>query len=271
MTDVRYDLEITSVQNETVKRLAALKDRKERMSQQKILLEGPHLIEEALRADKKLDMLLVSERGERIVDWPKIRTRFAKQLGTIVKVSDHVLEKISDAKTPQGICAEMSLPQMASDDLWATLDSVIALDGLNDPGNLGTIIRSAVAMGVQGIWLGDGCVDVFHPKTIRATQGAIFHVPFMQASIDKGIQIAKASGADVFVLVPRGGIPLDETNAKSACWWVVGNEAHGVQNDWKKGQLQLVSIPMDTRTESLNAAMAATIACYEMARQRRSE
>ncbi len=171
-------------------------------------------------------------------------------------VGDGVLANVGSVVTPQGVMATARIPQLAP---VAEGDFAVELAGVADPGNAGTIVRSAVAAGAQAVVFSPGSVDPWNPKTVRASAGALFRVPLAEAG-PKGERV----GAD-----PHRGVPYDQADLTGPLTLVVGNEAHGL--DQTAAVDRWVSIPMAPDVESLNVASAAAILCFEVARQRRGK
>ncbi len=173
-------------------------------------------------------------------------------------VGDGVLAKVGSVVTPQGVMATARIPEIAP---VADGDFAVELAGVADPGNAGTIVRTAVAAGAQAVVFSPESVDPWNPKTVRASAGALFRVPLAETG-PKGERV----GAD-----PHRGDPYDQADLTGPLTLVVGNEAHGLdQLDQSAAIDRWVSIPMAESVESLNVAAAAAILCFEIARQRRS-
>ncbi len=173
-------------------------------------------------------------------------------------VGDGVLAKVGSVVTPQGVMATARIPEIAP---VADGDFAVELAGVADPGNAGTIVRTAVAAGAQAVVFSPESVDPWNPKTVRASAGALFRVPLAETG-PKGERV----GAD-----PHRGDPYDQADLTGPLTLVVGNEAHGLdQLDQSAAIDRWVSIPMADSVESLNVASATAILCFEIARQRRS-
>jgi TrmH family RNA methyltransferase len=177
-----------------------------------------------------------------------------------------VAERLGDTVAPQGVFARAVLRRPSRDALDGASFVVVA-DRISDPGNTGTLVRSAVAAGVDGISLGAGSVDAYNPKVVRASAGALFAVPIVEGSPTvETLERLGAGGVRRIGAVAHDGTPLDDVDLTGPIALVVGHEVHGF------GPLpldDLVTIPMAARTESLNVAMAATVVCFEAQRRRR--
>ena len=170
-------------------------------------------------------------------------------------VGDGVLANVGSVVTPQGVMATARIPQLAP---LADGDFAVELAGVADPGNAGTIVRSAVAAGAQAVVFSPGSVDPWNPKTVRASAGALFRVALAEAGPE-----GERVGAD-----PYRGVPYDQADLTGPLTLVVGNEAHGLEQTAAVDRW--VSIPMAPDIESLNVASAAAVICFEIARQRRA-
>ncbi len=257
--------EIMSVQNARVKEWAQLLERRGRDKQAKYIIEGYHLIEEALRSGAPVETIMYSlEKG--------VPAGFADQVTPSVEwvgVSQAVLEKCSDTQTPQGVLAVVARPQLGMDELLAREhDLVVVLDGVQDPGNLGTIIRSADAVGAKAVVLGRGTVDLYNPKTIRSTMGSMYHLPIVEADLLELLPRARERGVRLVTTSLQAQRSCYDTDLRQPTWLILGNEAKGVSPEVAAQSDVQVIIPMQGKAESLNVAMAATILLFEASRQR---
>ena len=209
------------------------------------MIDGPRLLAEAVDAGIELVDVFVEPGVDPgvAVDAPQ---------WTVAK---GVLAKIGSVVTPQGVMATARIPELAP---LGTGDFVVELAGVADPGNAGTIVRTAVATGAQAVVFSPGSVDPWNPKTVRASAGALFRIPLaVEAPVGERI------GTD-----PRQGDPCDQVDLTGPLTLIVGNEAHGLDQDAAAVD-RWVSIPMAESVESLNVASAAAVLCFEIARQRR--
>lgn len=264
--------EIVSVQNPRVKEWQQLLERKGRERQGLFLVEGVHLVQEALR--HAADVRVVAYSRERGI--PEELSGFAAEAGDggeqpeWIAVSEPVLTRCTDARTPQAVFAVVAKPSGAAPALLDLPDAlVVAVDGVQDPGNLGTIIRSADSVGASGVVLGSGTVDLYNPKTLRATMGSLFHLPVIEADLSEVLEQARARGAQLVGTSLQADEPCYAADFRGATWFVVGNEGRGVSPLVAGLVSRNVIIPMHGKAESLNVAMAATVLLYEALRQRR--
>ncbi|MBP1753611.1 MAG: hypothetical protein H6Q59_9 [Firmicutes bacterium] len=261
---------ISSMSNAQVKNLTLLlKKAREREEQGTFVIEGIKMFEEAKEAGL-LKKAYASESfyHEKVVEEPDYFDDLDYEI-----LTDSVFKETSETKTPQGIMgtvkmAEYHLDRMLKDPRACLL----LLEDIRDPGNLGTMIRTAEGAGVTGIILSDSSVDVYNPKVIRATMGSIYRVPFYQAKdFYETLAQIKEQGIEIYAAHLQG-IPYDtEGSFRKRCAFLIGNEANGLSDHASDLADTRIKIPMEGKVESLNAAVAAAILMYEAARQRRSE
>jgi len=229
-----------------------LRRRSERAAEGAFVLEGPKVVAEALAAGAPVETVYVAEDAPSLeLDAPDVRV-----------LRRGVLERIADTVTPQpvlAICRTFDVPLATVADASFL---VVCLD-VQDPGNAGTILRSAEAAGAGAVVFGGTSVDPFNPKTVRASAGSLFHVPIVVDPDPLPCLGQKRLGT-----VAQGGTPLDAVDLTCPVAVVLGNEAHGLPSGAPVDEW--VSIPMMGRSESLNVGMAAAIVCFEVARQRRA-
>jgi len=255
---------IQSIQNSRVKQWAKLNSKKGREQEQAFLVEGEHLVEEAMKAVKDLQCLIIQETlQEKYQNW------IGNCPAPCYLVSEQVMNKLSETQTPQGICAVVQIKKHNLNELTEGRPILLALDGLQDPGNLGTIIRTADAAGINGVILGNGTVDLYNGKVIRSTMGSLFHLPIVQSDLAIEIPRLKEKGFRIVATSLEGAVSYDEPHYSDAVVIVIGNEANGVSKEILQCSTEKVKIPLYGQAESLNAAVAAGIILYEATRQRR--
>ena len=258
---------ITSTQNNKVKLVRALMGkRKDRQSQGAFVVEGVRLVEEALACGWLPQFVLftdqVSDRGQEVAQG------FAAQGVEVEQVAPHVMESMTGTKSPQGILAVLPFRQVAIQD---DLDFVLVVDQVRDPGNLGTILRTAAAAGVQTVILTPGTTDAFAPKVVRSGMGAHFRLPVIEMTWQQ------LHAAHQYGELNKIHFYLADAGGESDCWaldWtqpvglIIGGEAAGAGTEAHKLAAGLVSIPMPGQMESLNAAIAGSVLMFEVVRQR---
>lgn len=251
---------ITASGNPVVKRMKALSDSKGRREQGAFLVEGEVMIGEALMSGlTPVEALSETETP--------LLSRLISAGADVRLCPRHILETVCDTKTPQGVCCSFRLPETGAIPEGAHL--VLALDGVQDPGNMGTILRTADAAGWQGAYLSDRCADVYSPKVQRSAMGSGFRVGTARVDLPEKLMSLKKQGFSVIVSALDGD-PLYERKeipAGTKLVLVIGNEARGVTPEVQALADIKVKIPMRGRAESLNAAVAAGILMYEFTKE----
>jgi len=251
--------EIISRDNARVRRWRALaRDARERRKQKRALIEGDHLVAAFLDSGRKVEELILSKSG--IGDFSALAKRSGK---TPVVLGDAAFKSLSDTETPVGVAAEIVLPASGSD--LKSSKSCVFLEGIQDPGNVGTILRSAAAFGIRDAVIGHGCADAWSPKVLRAGMGAHFGVE-LQENTDLAEAIERFGGK-IACTVPRGGTALKEADLSGRLGWIFGAEGQGVSAALASRAGLKVTIPMPGGAESLNVAAAAAICFYELSRR----
>ena len=197
----------------------------------------------------------------------------AGQAGVHIEVlTDTVFAHASDTKTPQGVlCVVRQKSYKLEDLLKGEKRHLLVLDNLQDPGNMGTIVRTAEGAGVTGVIMSRDCVDIYNPKTIRSTMGSIYRMPFYYAEdILKAIRKIKDAGIKVYAAHLDGVKSYDEEDYAFSCAFLIGNEGNGLREETSKMADHYIIIPMSGEVESLNAAIAASVLMFEVKRQRRN-
>lgn len=267
---------ITSLQNPLVKYLQRLHRRKFREQEGKFLIEGIRLVEEALHWQWPVDKLIYSPGLLKSPRGAGLLASAGKNTQTVL-VDQKVIGALAFTGTPQGVVALCRMAGRQLKDL-ARPEPVglvkghpllVVVDGVADPGNLGTIIRSADAFGADGVVLMKGTVDLYNDKTIRSTMGSLFHLPVVGgAGAEELWGLMSEGGFSLLVGVPEGGLPVEQLDLNRPLALVVGSEGAGPSGELLSLPHVGVSIPMPGRAESLNAGVAASILIYEIARGR---
>ncbi len=252
---------ITSSQNSKIKLVRALLGRaKERREANAFVVEGVRLVGEAETRDWMFQFVLydnsLNQRGKLIVE------RFLSRGIDIEEVSENVMKSLSDTETPQGI---LGVLQASSLPISSPLNFVIIADQIRDPGNLGTLLRSAVATGVQAVLLSPETTDAFAPKVLRSGMGAHFRLPIRSMTWEE-IK-AQTTGLQIY-LADMDGQSCWDTDLRQSVAFIVGSEAEGASAEARKLATQKISIPMAGNVESLNAGVAGSVLMFEVVRQR---
>jgi len=225
--------------------------------------EGFHLLEEALRSECRVEVVLAAESVRSTVE-----SHVRRLAGLRVAVlPDGLFQELSGTEAPQGVMALVRPPQWSLEQLFRGKPLVMVLDGVQDPGNAGTILRAAEAFGATGVLLVKGSASPYNPKAVRASAGSLFRVPLV-AGLDAALARAalEQRRLDIYAAMPAGKKALGEADLTRKCALIVGSEGRGVGEKLRAGALEL-RIPV-SGVKSLNAAMAATVLLYEAHRQR---
>lgn len=260
--------EITSTKNPLVVRFRTLADRAAREASGQFVIEGLRLLEQALADRVPLDVVLYDPRTSASGGLPALLARAAAHGTRLVPATARVVAACSQVETPQGIVAIARRPSAPLGSLLADRAALLVIaDRIQDPGNLGTIIRIADAAGASGVIAVAGTVDAFNSKAVRATMGSVFHLPVASAGTDELIDALEARGIRTLVADQHGAVDFLDADYRRPCAIVVGNEGQGVDPRWTVGAAATVRIPMYGRAESLNVAVAAALLLYEARRR----
>ncbi len=251
---------ITSLHNERVKLARALQNQaKARRKEGRIALEGTRLVRDALEQGQPADFILYEP--DAVAD--ELLNELHQSGAPLLPVSPEVMRHISETQQPQGILGVFPLPRPALPD---KPERILILDAVRDPGNLGTLLRTAAAAGVNAVLLSPTCVDAYNPKALRGGMGAHFRVPVLDA--DWARIAALCAGLAVYLAAGDGDTAYHQVDWTAAWALIIGSEAHGAGSEAERLAQQRVVIPMAAATESLNAAVAAAVILFEAARQR---
>ncbi len=231
-----------------------------------VAVEGMHLLEEAIRAGLKLETVFFSESA--LVRAHKLLPQLSAHTEALL-LPDEVFSSAVPTETPQGIAALVKLKPFALDDVFRPAPAlVIVAAGLQDPGNLGTIARSAEAFGATGLLLGERTVSPWNWKAVRASAGSMFRLPMLKVEVATCISELKSRGVRVLATSSHKGTLISQTDLSGPVALVVGNEGAGLPREILALADEIVAIPQSEKVESLNAAIAASVILYEAARQR---
>ena len=255
---------ITSTANAKVKRLVSLgRKSKARYEEGVFLVEGVKMFQEA-PAEWIREVYVSESFLEKNAFENEKRVHYET-------VSDEVFRKISDTQTPQGILSLVQMPQYGlSSLLQGERTHLLVVESVQDPGNLGTMLRTGEGAGITGVIMNKTTVDLFHPKTIRSTMGSIYRVPYYVTDDLAGtIQELKRQRIRVYAAHLRGTMEYDEPSYTGGCAFLIGNEGKGLTDETAELADAYIRIPMEGEVESLNAAVSAALLMYETNRQRR--
>ena len=257
---------ISSKENELIKHIKKLKDKKERDISNEYIIEGVKLIQEAIQEKAKIKQIIICEECEKAEAIPKeIMYEIARY--ECIYITKKLYNYLTEVKTPQGILAVIE-KESNEKNIDYTQEIIVALDGIQDPGNLGTILRTVDSIGLTQILVSKDTADSYKPKVVRSTMGAIFRVKVIECEdLEKTLKEIKRHKFEIVVtsLQTKNSIYDIDYNKKVI---VIGNEANGVQEKIQKLADKKVKIPMLGKTESLNASVATGIILYEYVRQK---
>ncbi|AXM89549.1 RNA methyltransferase [Anoxybacillus ayderensis] len=244
---------IESPKNERVKQWKKLLTKKERDKTGLFLIEGFHLVEEAIKSGVHIEEIIIAEHATIPASW-----NVAHIPMTIV--TNDVMKAISDTETPQGIAAVCKQLHWNVDDVQTAL----FIDAVQDPGNVGTIIRTADAAGVDVVVVGEGSADVYNAKVIRATQGSLFHFPVIKGDIGQWMARFQNEHIPIYGTSLQNGVDYRSVAPSSSFALIVGNEGGGVSEQWLKQTTANLYVPIYGKAESLNVAIATGILLYHL-------
>lgn len=252
--------EKTDMTNKKIKELNSLRDKsKTRKETGLYIVEGQKMFAEA--PAEYLEEVYVTAEFE------KNHRELLKGRSYEV-VEDSLMLKLSDTKTPQGVMCVLRQPHHTIEEIVKQGSLFVILEDIQDPGNLGTILRTGEGAGVAGVIMTKGCVDIYNPKTIRSTMGSVYRVPFAYTEdIKQAVETVKAAGVSVYAAHLKGSRFYDEVQYSRTAF-LIGNEGNGLKEETARLADEYIKIPMEGQVESLNAAVATSILMYEHHRQR---
>ncbi|MBM4166635.1 MAG: RNA methyltransferase [Ignavibacteria bacterium] len=263
---------MNSLSQQQLKHTRQLLQKKFRVERQQFLVEGFHCVEEALQSDWNVDMLIGTENSYANNSAKHIHLLSKQKKIPLVEISTQEIEKLSDTQTTQGIFAVVDKKKnwQLAEYVHAPHTLIVAFDAVSDPGNLGAMLRTCDWFGVDVVLLGKNCVELFNPKVLRASMGAVFHLPIVEErNLAVELQEFQLQHFSIFSTVANGNrsfyeIPPTLRNAKSVL--VFGNEAHGISSELEQRSDGVFSIPKFGKAESLNvaSALSAVLAIWKM-------
>lgn len=260
-------IEISSSHNETLKKWRKLQQsRKERTRRQQLLIEGEHLLTEAWESHCTFHAVIYDdERGDMPMGW---RKRLREQEIPVYSLRAALYRELMETETPQGMAAVIEMPKSASFRINSGHSLVLLLDQIQDPGNLGTILRTAAAVGVSFVGLGKGTVDPYNPKVVRSAAGALFRIPFDNVDLPAWMSRFRAAGGHVIGTTMQAENVHYGVSYPDKVAFLLGNEGQGIAPALLDLTDVSVRIPLPGQAESLNVATASAILLYEVVRQR---
>lgn len=246
---------ISSRDNETVKEIRKLKEKKYRKN--KFIVEGIKMVEEAINEKQNIEIIVIKEGTDINLDFSDYK---------VIYITEKVFNDLTDVVSPQGILAVINKKEKVEID--KNSDYIVALDGIQDPGNMGTILRTLDSAGINQVIVSKDTVDCFSPKVIRSTMGAIYRINVIEVNnLTETLEGLKNSGFEVVVTSLKTDNSIYDVNYLKKIV-VIGNEANGVSKEIMDISDKKIKIPMLGKTESLNASVATGILVYEYVRQK---
>lgn len=242
---------IESSNNPKIKKWTKLKQKKYRYQVNEYIVEGEHLVLEALKAGIVKEIL--------IREGATMPTEISMAQAAVYTLKENVFSQIASTETPQPMMAICSMESLEI----TQHNRLLLLDRIQDPGNLGTLLRSALAFDFDGVILGEGCVDLYNEKVIRSTQGAIFKLAIQHQCLTEAIKTLKEQGVQVYGTSLQNGRPLQEIEATTKMAFILGNEGSGVSKELLTLTQQNIFIEMGGKIESLNVSIAGSIIMYQ--------
>lgn len=262
--------EIRSSQNETYKLIKSLKNKKGRDCSDMFFIEGSRFVDEALEATYQIEWLLYSEKYQIEDTIDRIQLKIEANLSElkIIMLPEKLFDDLCNTENPQGVAAVLKTYKYDIQSIIKTKKMFLILDRIQDPGNLGTMIRTADAAGFDAVIMSEGCVDLYNSKALRATMGSIFHIPVVKSdSILETIRSMKNENISIYAADIKGDKSLFEESFSDKTAIVTGNEANGISKVILDSSDVLLKIPMAGCAESLNASVASGILLYEVFRK----
>ncbi|EGS5728355.1 RNA methyltransferase [Clostridium perfringens] len=253
-------LEIESKNNNLFKEIKKLKEKKHRIKSNKYLIEGLRFVEEAIKSKVSIDSIIFTESFKE--KNPDLFLKINENI-KLIQMNEALLKQLCSTENPQGIVGVINMQnkELKSGEL------VVLVDKVQDPGNMGTIIRTAHAAGAAGIVMTKGNVDIYNDKTLRSTMGSIFYIPIVEDNSLDFVKSLKKEGYKLVVSSLQGKNNFFEENLQGKVMIAVGNEGNGVSDEVYDIADIKVKIPMPGEAESLNVAVATSIMIYEKIRQ----
>lgn len=267
--DIRQRLRpVASRQNPLVKELRRAFARGETTTNGCCAIESVRLVEEAIRSGLKFRAVFFRESSLAFAD--RLLPQVAAQVETVL-LPNQVFDSAVATETPQGVAALVKARNFTLDDALRPYQPlVVVLNGIQDPGNLGTILRSAEAFGASGVLFGDGTVSPFNPKAVRASAGSVFRIPGVAVKVEKAVPRLREAGLHLVATSSHSGTPADRANLTAPLAFFIGSEGSGLPRELISQMDETVVVPHAVQVESLNAAVATSVLLYEAARQRRA-
>jgi RNA methyltransferase, TrmH family len=267
-------MQITSVQNPRVKAAAKLRNSRDRAKQQRIIIDGVREIQRAIQGGAALREVFVCDEAKSSPELSAIIKQFAGSGVEQFEVTSPVFAKIAYGDRAEGIVAVAEMPRRALADFELEISNskstplVAVLAGIEKPGNIGAVLRSADGAGVSAVVLADAAADVYNPNTIRASLGTVFTLPVFAATTEETLAWLRHNKLATFAARVDGAVDYAACDFRPPCAIVLGSEAQGLSTDWRGAEITPIRLPMLGTVDSLNVSATAAILLYEAVRQR---
>jgi TrmH family RNA methyltransferase len=256
-----------------VRRVRALRTRPElRREESALVAEGIHLAREALASGAEIELALVSPRLVTLTEGAALLRALDERGVSCAELDDALLASLQDARTPQPVLLVVRRPRPSAEEAIGAvpIPLVAVAAGVQDPGNLGGLVRTADAAGATACWVCEGCADPYHPRAVRATMGSIFRLPLALSAPADALLRLRARGLRLIGADPVRGADYDRSNLAGPTALVFGGEGAGLAAEWRAALDDYVRVPMRCGVESLSVGAAAAVVLFEAARQRRA-
>ena len=258
---------VGSRQNPLVKELRRAFTQGEATAEGSCAVESVRLVEEAIRSGLKFRALFFRQSSLALAD--RLLPQIAAQVDTVL-LPNEVFDSAVSTETPQGVAALAKVKTFSLEDVLRSQPPlVLVLSGIQDPGNLGTMLRSAEAFGASGVLIGEGTVSRFNPKAVRASAGSVFRVPALKVKLEEAISRLRQAGLRLIATSSHAHTSADQSDLASPLAFFIGSEGSGLPRELMSQMDEMIAVPHPGQVESLNAAIAASILLYEASRQRK--
>lgn len=263
--------EISSENNKIIKHIKSLELKKQRNKHKQFLIEGLRIVEECIKYNGDIEYIIYSEKIYSAQGGADLLDKISEKGYYTYKVPNNLFNKISNTETPQGIMAVVNMKETKLQEFNPNNDKnlfFVILDRIQDPGNMGTIIRTSESANVDAVIVTKGSVDLYNNKTLRATMGSIFHMPIIQCDNDEWVEYLKKKNVKLIAADLDTDKTYIDIDYKENIGIIVGNEANGIKEDILNNVDEKVIIPILGKIESLNASVAAGILIYKAAEEK---
>jgi TrmH family RNA methyltransferase len=262
---------ITSAQNPRVKDALRLRDRRHRDKLRRILIDGARELDRAMRAGVRLWEVFVCQSWCDSPDAQRVLQQIPNSGAEVLAVSENVFQKLAFGQRAEGVLGVAETPSRRLDEIDLPENPrVVVLEGVEKPGNVGAVLRSADGAGMSALVVADSRTDLYNPNAIRASLGTIFTLPATAATTAETLDWLRRRGLAIYAAVVQGRLTYDQADYRGPTAIVLGSEAQGLSKAWSASDITPICLPMLGAADSLNVSATAAVLCYESLRQRRS-